>query len=557
MLNRNQFKNRKNNFHSLYRKFYNFQASIFGRVILIIGLMSIILFLSFGFIFKTVYKNYLNGVLRQNGNNIGSVVEGALYRSMLKNDKTQLQSTLDLIKTMPGIDEVSLYDSKDELAYASFSYNTTVKGETQCKSCHPDIREMFPLKEKAYRIIDENSACNESIKGGGRFRQLMIRSPILNDQTCWISSCHAHNETQEVLGSLIIKMPLRQIDENMASSSGDFFMLAAISTFILVVVLVVFTRKKIKDPLNDIVLASEAVARGDNDMRLEIKPNLLNDLRVVSMAFNNMLDKISRANQELKEWSEHLEDKVQEKTKELLQIQGELIHVEKMTSLGKLSSSVAHEINNPLAGVLTFAKLVHKQLEDESPDEDTHEAVLDYLTIIEDETKRCGDIVKGLLDFSRKDSEDFQPAHLHDVLKYIQHLMDHQIRLSNIDFVIHTGATTDLIRCNENQIKQACVALLVNAMEAITGQGKIVIQTSNPDDNHIKLDISDTGCGIAEEHLKNIFEPFFSTKNKTNGVGLGLAIVHGITQNHNGKIEVSSRLMQGTTFSITLPLIKN
>lgn len=538
-------------------KFMNFQSSIFGRVTLIISILSIVLFLSFGFIFKTVYKNYLKSILQQNGENIGSVVEGSLYRSMLKNDKTQLQNTLDLIKTMPGIDEVSLYNAKDELAYSSFSYNTTVKGETECKTCHPEIREMFPLKEKSYHIIDENNMCNQSISGKKEsFRQLMIRSPILNDRTCSVSSCHAHNETQEVLGSLIIKMPLHNIDAAMAKSSYDFFMLAALSTFVLVFVLIIFTSRKIKNPLNNIVKASEAVAGGNTSMRLKINAGLLKDLRVVSMAFNNMLDNLSKANSELKTWSVQLEDKVQEKTQELLKIQGELIHVEKMTSMGKLSSSVAHEINNPLAGVLTFTKLVHKEVAEGNPDTETRKAILDYLTIIEEETKRCGDIVKGLLDFSRKDQQNFQPIQLHNTIDYVQNLMGHQIKISNIELEIYNEAQNDLLMCNENQIKQVCVAILVNAIEAITPPGKITIRTKNPDYDHIQMSFSDTGSGISEEHINRVFEPFYSTKNKTNGVGLGLAIVHGIIKNHHGKIDIISKKMQGTNVLITLPLLK-
>ncbi len=541
-----------------YRKHLKFHSSIFGRVILIITLLSVFLFLSFGIIFKTVYEDIFNTIIIQNGNNIGSVVEGALYRSMLKNDKTQLQNTLDLIKNMPGIDEVSLYDSKDELAYTSFSYNTSVKGETECKLCHPNIREMFPLKEKAYHIINEMNECNKFVKNkNGHFRQLMIRSPILNDRTCYVSACHAHTETQEVLGSLIIKMPLHDIDMAVSRSSGNFFILAALSTFLLVFILIIFTRKKIKAPLNAIVSASEAVAAGNQDMRLEIRPGLLDDMRTVSQAFNNMLDSLKRANEELLNWSEQLEYKIQKKSDELSKIHNELIHVEKMASLGKLSSSVAHEINNPLTGVLTFTKLVHKQLAKQDMNPESRESMLKYLTIIENETKRCGNIVKGLLSFSRKEQQNFEPAPLHEILDYVFQLMEYQMKTINIKLIKDFKATSDTVLCNANHLKQACVAVLVNAGEAISGTGKIVIETENPDAGHIRFSISDTGSGIADEDMKHIFEPFFTSKNKPQSVGLGLAVVHGIVQNHQGKIDVVTTIDKGTTFSIVLPLCKN
>ena len=169
------------------------------------------MFVCFGLIFKSVYEDYLNTVIRQNGNNIGSMVEGALYYSMLENDKRALQSTLDMINTMSGIDEVNMYDNLDSLVYSSYNYGTTALSNPNCKECHPDISELFPFKEKSYRIIDEKSACtmNESKDG---HRQLLIRSPIYNEKSCYLSSCHAHPESDVILGSFIIKVPLQDLD---------------------------------------------------------------------------------------------------------------------------------------------------------------------------------------------------------------------------------------------------------------------------------------------------------------------------------------------------------
>jgi two-component system NtrC family sensor kinase len=119
------------------------------------------------------------------------------------------------------------------------------------------------------------------------------------------------------------------------------------------------------------------------------------------------------------------------------------------------------------------------------------------------------------------------------------------------------AATQDFVYCNANQIKQACMALLVNASEAVKENGEIAIRTKNQDDDTLTIEISDTGSGIAPENLPHIFEPFFSTKQDVSGIGLGLAIVHGIIQNHKGKIQVKSELGVGTTISVILPLIKN
>ncbi|PKP34752.1 MAG: hypothetical protein CVU00_05535 [Bacteroidetes bacterium HGW-Bacteroidetes-17] len=547
--NKNDFEN------SFMHKYLRFHSSIYGRVVYIITILSVILFLSFGIIFRSVYREYLNTVIRQSGNNVGSVVEGALYYSMLTNDKGSLQSTMDIINTMNGIDEVNMYDSKDSLAYSSFISDSTNSGNPNCVACHDDLNEMFVWNEKSYKIIDIKSACsmNKTEKG---HRQLLIRTPIMNEKSCYLSSCHAHNESDEVLGSLIIKIPLNDLDTAIQKSSAEFFILAILTTILLVSFLILFTSDKIKKPLNAIIQASESVARGDKSTRLEIKPNLLDDMRLVSQAFNNMLDNLNAANIELENWSHQLEYKVQKKTVELSEIQQELIHIERIASLGKLSSSVAHEINNPLSGVLTYTKLVHKQLEKLEMDPKSKESMLKYLKVIEAETKRCGDIVKSLLDFSRKDEVNFENKSLHKILKDAYDLMAHQMKILNVNFYVDFTASNDLISCRENQIKQACIAGLVNASEAVSQNGEIVMKTSNPDKDHIKLEIIDNGVGIAPDDIPHIFEPFFSAKQKVSGIGLGLAIVHGIVQNHKGKIEVNSELGKRTTISIILPLVK-
>ena len=549
-------KNEKKSRLYSFLKYFRFRSSIYARVIYIIAILSVFLFISYGAIFKSVYEEYLNTVIRQRGDNIGSIIEGSLYYSMLQNDKSALQSTLDIINTMPGIDEVNMYDHRDSLVYSSFINDSITHSNPNCVSCHTDFNKMFPVKEKSYKIIDFKSACsmNQSDKG---HRQLLVRTPILNERSCYVSACHAHSPDQEVLGSLIMKIPLDGLDAAVSKSSTEFFILATLTTLIVFSLLILFTRNKIRKPLSEILSASEAVSKGDRSRRLEIKPYLLDDMKMVSLAFNNMLDNLDAANKELENWSHQLEYKVQKKSEELADIQNELIHIERITSLGKLSSSVAHEINNPLSGILTYTKLITKQLAKlELPENVSKDSMLKYLKVIETETKRCGDIVKGLLDFSRKDQENFARYHLHQILKDSYNLMAHQMQIADIHFYTDFAATSDLIFCNDNQIKQVCVALLVNALEAITENGEIMIKTSNPDAEHIKVDITDNGVGIAPEDISRIFQPFFSAKQKASGIGLGLSIVHGIVQSHKGKIEVASQPGKGTTMSIIFALVK-
>jgi two-component system, NtrC family, sensor kinase len=534
---------------------WRFRTSIYSRVVVIITILSLFLFISYGIIFRSVNERYMESVISENGNNIGYLVEGALYRSMLENDRTRLQGALDRINKMTGIDDVNMYDHENNLVYTSIPNDSTSHGDPNCISCHKDFDSMFSVKEKSYRIIDANSKCTMNPYAGDR-RQLLIKSPILNQQSCYTSSCHAHSQEEEVLGSLIIKLPLTKLDNALRKSTSDYFLFASLSTILLMLVLIYFTHKRIRKPLKEIVSASEAVTKGDTSMRLKIVPGQLSDMRMVSNAFNDMLDNLQKANLELQNWSHQLEYKVQKKSEELGQAQNELINIERIASLGKLSLSVAHEINNPLSGILIYTKLIYKQIANQELEPVKKESILKHLRLVENETKRCGDIVKSLLDFSKKDQEGFEPKHLHEILTEMFELISHSMKIANIHFWSDFRAPDDLIYCSPNQCKQACIAILVNAMEAVSTDGEVQISSLNPNGENIQIDITDNGVGISEEDLPHVFEPFYSTKNKTSGTGLGLAIVHGIVQSHKGKISIKSVCGKGTTISITIPLIK-
>ena len=537
----------------LLKKYLKLRSSIYGRVVFIIVLLSVFLFVSFGIIFRSVNEEYMKSIIHQRGTNAALLVRSALYQSMLENNRESLQNTLDVINRMSGIDEVNLYNSKENLVYSSFASNSNGHSNPNCLECHKSIKTILPEKDKYYKVIEVNSEC-EMNQNDNAHRHLLINSPIQNEKSCYTSSCHAHHENEKVLGSLVIKIPLDDLDTTLEKSSRDFYILATLTTLLLLGFLIFFTRKKIKTPLKDLIRASDAVSKGDRDTRLEIKSTQLDDMRMVSEAFNHMLDNLQEANNELHNWSQQLEYKVRKKSEELGQAQNELINIERIASLGKLSLSVAHEINNPLSGILIYTKLVHKQLLNQNLDATKKESILKHLNMIENETKRCGDIVKGLLDFSRKDKNFFEDKHIHVVLHETSDLMNHSMKIAKISFITDFSAKSDLVYCSPNQIKQACIAVLVNASEAVLENGEVIFKTYNPDEEHINIEIADNGIGISEEDISHIFEPFFSTKHNERGTGLGLPIVHGIIQTHDGKITVKSETGKGTIISISLPL---
>jgi two-component system NtrC family sensor kinase len=226
--------------------------------------------------------------------------------------------------------------------------------------------------------------------------------------------------------------------------------------------------------------------------------------------------------------------------------------VEKIASLGKLSAVVAHEINNPLSGILTYAKLCIRTIQ--SPvalSREQTNSVVQFLTVIRDEAVRCGDIVKNLLIFAKKDFGKWSEESLNKIILNSIQLVKHKMQIKELELFQELAEGNDIIYCDASGIQHVLVALFINAIDAMTKGGRLKVETSLLDgNNEVRIVISDTGSGIPEETLPHIFEPFFSTKEST---GLGLAVVYGIVQQHKGEIEVESKLNQGTTFTITLP----
>lgn len=483
--------------------------------------------------------------------NIGHLVESSVYQAMLKNDKQLMFNTMKVINDLSGIEDINLYNAQDKPVIYINDTTSYKHGNPDCRSCHTDFETMFPRDESSIQIVNFDKAGNMSSKGSN-YRVLIMRTPIFNQPACYTAECHAHSREDVVLGSMILRLPINNLYNTKSKAIIELFLFTLLASGMILLILIYYSKTKIKAPLNRLVAASDQIILGNLDARVEMQDIQLEDITKVSKAFNSMMDHIEKVNLELQNWSKQLEYRVQKKSKELSLIQDELIHIERMASLGKLSSSVAHEINNPLSGVLTYTKLIQKMLS--SGPEAEPESVLKYLDIIEKEVKRCGDIVKNLLDFSRKDQQKFNYFSLNALLEETCEIMAHQFRISGIEFSLETEAEKDRIYCNENQIKQSFLAILVNASEAIDADGIVEVKSTNPDPDHISVAFTDNGCGISEEDLPHIFDPFYTSKQQKESVGLGLSVVHGIVQNHKGKISVDSKTGQGTTVTLIFPL---
>ena len=240
---------------------------------------------------------------------------------------------------------------------------------------------------------------------------------------------------------------------------------------------------------------------------------------------------------------------------ELKEAQEQVIAQEKLASLGKLSATIAHEINNPLAAVLTYNRLMIKQNRNGRLTPERKEDIARYLDIMASETARCGEIVKNLLAFSRQSKINIESRNIKEIVDRTLTLLSHDLEMKGIQVVKQIDSHLPQVQCDFKQIQQALLNVIGNASEAMADGGSLTMSAKCSDANHtMEIQISDTGCGIPKSHLKSIFEPFFTTKEEGKGVGLGLSVVYGIVTRHKGTIEVESQPGEGTTFTICLPL---
>ncbi len=230
--------------------------------------------------------------------------------------------------------------------------------------------------------------------------------------------------------------------------------------------------------------------------------------------------------------------------------QEELIQAEKLTSLGQMAASIAHEVNNPLAGVLVYTQLLAKKI---AGDKFSKEVALDYLSKMEPELTRSTRLIRGLLDFARQSPPTLREVNLNEVINRALDLAAHSAKLQHIQIIKELNPSLPEPMADFDQLQQVCANLIMNAIQAMSEGGMLTLRTSVANDSQLKIEVQDTGCGISQENMRKLFTPFFTTKGKGKGVGLGLAVAYGIIQRHHGKIEVQSKEGEGTTFTIRLP----
>jgi two-component system NtrC family sensor kinase len=379
-------------------------------------------------------------------------------------------------------------------------------------------------------------------------------TPIYNERSCSQAACHAHPSNVLVLGVLDLALNLETVDREVANMKLRVMLVTAVEITLISIFIFYFTRRFLGRPIEKLVAAFKAVSHMELDKPLDIGDSS-EELNELAQSFNVMRDRLRTAVGEINQFTQNLETKVEERTQQLKAAQKKLLHSDRLASLGQLSASVAHEINNPISGVLNLSMLLQRMLKEDGVPPERIEEFRKYLSQISIETTRVGRIVSDLLAFSRRSKPQRAPADMNRLVKSTLSLVQHKLKLSNVEAETNLDADLPAVQCDAGQIQQVILNLLLNAAQATYSKAeRRVAVTTETSDGEVRLIVSDNGEGIPPENMAKIFDPFFTTKSEGKGVGLGLAVSYGIVQAHGGDIEVKSKVGEGTAFVVSLPL---
>ncbi|MBI2072785.1 MAG: HAMP domain-containing protein [Gemmatimonadetes bacterium] len=475
-------------------------------------------------------------------------IRQSLLASMLGNERERIYQMITQLGAESGVEVVRIYNKRGEIKFSSdereIGTSVNLRAEA-CYACHASDRPLqsLPTAERA-RIYRKQL-------DGRHYRVLGLINPIQNSPGCSNGGCHAHTADQSVLGVLDVQMSLATLDSALASSERHGFALATLVILAAALLMAAIVFYAVYVPVKQLRRGTEALAGGNLDVEISLRRS--DEMGVLARSFNQMARNLQRADSELRTWSHTLETRVHEKTAELERIHQQIIQVEKTASLGRMAATVAHELNNPLSGIITYAKVVARRLRGAVPESPERAAMLEDLELIRGESMRCGKIVRDLLTYARESTPEFQPVRLHDVIQRALKLVEHHTEIAHVETETELRLADDTVVCDREQIVQALIALMINAVEAMPTGGRLTLKTWEGAPRRACLSVSDTGVGISEEVQERIFDPFFSTKSDAKGVGLGLAVVYGIVQRHEGRISVASAPGAGTTFTIDIP----
>ena len=421
--------------------------------------------------------------------NTGAVIGAVVTAYLFNNDFT----LVDRIKQVAGVDTVTIF-------FGDLRVSTNVMTES-------GERAVGTLVSQAVRDV---------VLANGQ--DYVGRAFVVNQMyiTRYIP---LYDHSGRIVGMLYVGALVSAFDA-LVHTFNERVAIIAIICIILAGVIAVPIARLITQPITELVEANRRLAQGDMDVR--VQPSTSSELGLLGTSFNNMVETLQHAQQEL-------------------------LHKDRLASMGQLAAGVAHEINNPLGTILLYSDVLYKEL----PEDDPRRA---DLKMIIDETNRCKTIVADLLNFARQHEVMARVMNLHDLLDEVLKGLAKQSKLEGIKVEKDYDPDLPFIMADPDQLRQVFIILLDNSAEAIQASGTITIGTRQADEHWVEIRISDSGCGIAEGNLRKVFTPFFTTKPLGQGTGLGLSIAYGIIKMHRGQISLQSKVGEGTTVTITLPM---
>ena len=479
---------------------------------------------------------------------LSEVITRSTRFAMLQNQPAYVDRIIHDVASQGGIDKVRIFSKDGRIINSTFAEEigkTLDRKAEECNLCHANGTPPAHDSKRTWTFAGANG------------RPLLGSMELIrNEPSCWNAACHHHSKDAQVLGVLGIVYSLDDIERTTRSKA------ISVAGFSLAFVVVasfsvgVFVQRLVYRPLRDLEEGAARLASGNLDQPIPVRS--ADEFGRLATSFNDMTAALRNSRAELHEWGHTLEQRVERRTEQLRRAQAEAARGEKLASVGQLASGVAHELNNPLTGILTFSSLLRQKLPDGSQDAEDVDLVIR-------ETKRCAGIIKRLLDFARDKPPEKTFSDLNRIIEDTVRLVERQAHVRDIEIALDLDRTLPPIWADADQIKQVVMNMLINAQHAIEEKGTITVRSRRAAEAKspeagvepvpmVEFAVIDTGCGIPEKNLRRIFDPFFTSKGVGQGTGLGLSVSHGIVQAHGGLIEVESKVGEGSTFRVFLPI---
>ena len=521
--------------------------SISAKLISLLLLVMLGIFGLLGYLNIRLHRQHLEAATLASAERVSDVIKRSTSYYMLRNNREGLYHSIATMADEPGMVRVRIFDREGNISYSSDPSevgHAVDKSAEACYGCHAQSQSLEHLnRPDRFRIYRDTSGQ----------RILGVITPIENQPSCSNAVCHAHPASQKILGVLDTNLSLSKTDAQLAQSSWRMLAYTMFALLDISLLTWLFVWRLVGQPLKHLKDGTSELAGGNLGYQLEVDST--DEAGQLASSFNRMSLQLRAANEEIVAWAKTLEDRVDQRTRELKRAHEHVLHVEKMATIGKMAAVVAHEINNPLSGILTYAKLLKKWIQRGEAEASKKNDAEQCLDLIADESRRCGDLVKNLLTFSHTSPMNVQTTDLNTVVDRSVRLVAHQLELNGVELHLDLPSNLPAIQCDPGQIEQVLLALIMNAIDAMPRGGNLWVSTRMGDESdELAIEVRDDGSGIPPEILPNIFEPFLTTKETGKSVGLGLAVSQNIIEGHRGRVDVHSEVGKGTTFTVTLPV---